>query len=317
MDFQLTEDQAALVAAVQAILQDHEELPRTALRSSHFFDEPLQRLLDDNGFLNAGREFGPLEAALIVEEVARVPAVAEVAASALVAPQLLRDEPLQGPIALLSARSVHAAHRFLPVARTAVVDMGEDVAIVPLESGDVVAVDSILAYPMGRFTHPPDLKAARLLRGQGASLRQWWRVGLAAEFAGATQSAISYTINHVKQRHVFGHPVGAFQTVQHRLVQCQIIANGVRLLALRAAWSGDATHADLASCRAQQSVGKLLGDLHQFAGAMGVTYEFLLHFWTYRLRALQAEAGGLRESALGIAQHRWGGNTTSRAGVPA
>lgn len=314
MDLQLTEDQAALVAAVQTILQDHAELPRAALLGSHFFDAPLQQLLEENGFLNAGRELGALEAALVVEEVARVPAVAEVAASALVVPQLLSEETLEGPVALLSARSLDAAHRYLPVARTALVDLGEDVAVLPLGNGDVVAVESILAYPMGRFARRPDLESARRLRGQGARLRQWWRVGLAAEFAGATQSAIGYTINHVKQRHVFGHPVGAFQTVQHRLVQCQIIANGVRLLALRAAWSGESAHADLAACHAQQSVGKLLGDLHQFAGAMGVTNEFLLHFWTYRLRALQAEADGLGGSALGIARHRWGGAKSAAGG---
>jgi hypothetical protein len=38
---------------------------------------------------------------------------------------------------------------------------------------------------------------------------------------------------------------------------------------------------------------------------MGITNEFLLHFWTYRLRALQSEAGGVIEAALDVVRHRW------------
>jgi alkylation response protein AidB-like acyl-CoA dehydrogenase len=309
MDFQLTEEQAALVAAVQTILQDHMDLPQSARLNSYYFDAKLQQLLDESGFLSAGRDIGPLEAALIVEESARIPAVIEVSASALVASQLLPDEQLAGPIALVAGRSLRSAHRNLAIARTAFIDLGEDVAIIPVGAGDVVRVDSVLAYPFGRFVQPPDINSARRLTGAGPRLRQWWRVALAAEFAGAAQSAVNFTLEHVKQRQAFGRPVGAFQAVQHRLVQCQIAATGVHWLALRAAWSGEPHHADLAACYAQQHVRKLLVDLHQFTGAMGVTNEFLLHFWTYRLRALQSEAGGLNEVAQAVAHHRWGASS--------
>jgi alkylation response protein AidB-like acyl-CoA dehydrogenase len=306
MNFELTEEQSALLSAVQAIVQDHLEVPRDARHASHYVDVKLQRLLEDNGFLDANRDFGPLGAALVVEEAARAPVVTEVAASALVVPQLLGGERLAGPVALVAGDSLTAAHRHLGIARTAVVDLGEDVAILALGEGDVVTVDSVLAYPYGRFVRAPDLGSARRLAGLGPRLRQWWRVGLAAEFAGAAQSAIQCTVQHVKQRQVFGHPVGVFQAVQHRLVQCQYVATGVHWLALRAAWSGEAVHADLAACYAQQSVRRLLVDLHQFCGAMGVTYEFPLHFWTYRLRGLQAEAGGLAGAAGAYARMRWG-----------
>jgi alkylation response protein AidB-like acyl-CoA dehydrogenase len=315
MNFQLTEEQAALIAAVQAILQDHLELPQSARLNSHYFDATLQQVLQENGFLDAGRELGPLEAALIVEEAAKIPAVTEVSASALVTPQLLPQERLAGPVALVSGRSLDGAHRNLAIARTALIDLGEDVAIVPIGPGDVVPVECILAYPFGRFARLPDVNCARKLAGAAHQLRQWWRVALAAEFAGAAQSAINVTLEHVKQRHAFGRPIGSFQVVQHRLVQCQIAATGVRWLALRAAWSGEPYHADLAACYAQQHVRKLLVDLHQFTGAMGVTNEFPLHLWTYRLRALQSEAGGLNEAAQAVARHRWsaGSATSGRA----
>ena len=314
MDFELTEEQSALVSAVQAIVRDHGEPPRDGRHASHYFDAGLQGLLEENGFLDANRDFGPLGAALVIEETARAPVVAETAASALIVPQLLGGERLVGPVALVAGDALSASHRNLSVARTAVIDLGDDVAIISLAEGDIVSVDSILAYPYGRFARPPDLARARRVAGAGARLRQWWRVGLSAEFAGAAQSALQYTIQHVKQRHVFGHPVGVFQSVQHRLVQCQYVATGVHWLALRAAWSGEPIHADLAACYAQQQVRRLLVDLHQFCGAMGITFEYLLHFWTYRLRALQAEAGGLSGAGEAYARSRWGG---TKPAVPA
>jgi alkylation response protein AidB-like acyl-CoA dehydrogenase len=306
MNFQLTDEQSALVAAVQAILQDHAELPQSARTQSHWHDAKLQRALEENGYLSVGREIGPLEAALVIIEAAKIPVVAEVSASALVVPQLLGEELIEGPVAIVAGRDIARAQRNLPIARTALVDLGDDVALVAIDAGAVAPVPSILAYPYGRFIHAPDLRNARRLRCKGADLRHWWRVALAAECAGAAQAAVAFSLNYVKQRHVFGHPIASFQTVQHRLVQCHMVALALHYLTLRAAWSGLKYDADIAACYAQQHVGKIVVDLHQFSGAMGVTNEFALHLWTYRLRALQSEAGGLAESALDVARDRWG-----------
>jgi alkylation response protein AidB-like acyl-CoA dehydrogenase len=305
MNFQLTEEQSALVAAVQQILQDHCELPQSARGASHWYNPALQDLLRDNGYLDVGREFGAMEAALVVIEAAKVPVLTEVAASALIAPQLLGEDTVTGPVAVLNGRDLAGAHRNLPIARHAFVALGDDVALLTVDAAEVEPVASILAYPFGRFRRLPELKAARRLRGQAVRLRHWWRVALAAESAGAAQAAVAFTLNHVKQRHVFGHPVAAFQSVQHRMVQCHMVATALYYLALRAAWSAEVYDADVAACYAQQHVKKLVVDLHQFAGAMGVTNDFALHLWTYRLRALQTEAGGMVESALDVVRDRW------------
>jgi alkylation response protein AidB-like acyl-CoA dehydrogenase len=312
MDYALNEDQAALVEAVQAIVRDRIELPQSARLSYHYFDEQLQRSLSESGFLDAGREMGPLEAALVVIETARAPAVVEVSASALVIPQLLPKEQIEGPIALISGDRLGKAHRNLPIARHAIIDIGTDVVLLPVDAGDVIPVETILAYPYGQFKTPPKLSAGRRL-GKPAvgTLRQWWRVALAAEMAGAALAAVAFTVQYVKERYVFGRPLGAFQAVQHRLAQCHQIANGMYYLALKAAWSGAPQDADLAACYSQQHVQKLMFDLHQFNGAMGVTSEHLLHFFTYRLRALQAEAGGAYGSALAIAERCWGSTASA------
>lgn len=304
MDFQLSEDQEALVSALQSILQDHAELPQAERLSYSCFNAELQNILAGSGFLSAAREIGPLEAVLVAIETARLPVLVETAATGLVAPMLL-GEDVEGPVALIDGKAMAKAHRNLPIARTALIDLGEDVAVLAIDPADVEPVESVLAFPYGRFRTAPDLAKARRLPGAGAKLRQWWRVALAAEIAGAAQAAIAFTIDYVTQRQVFGRPVGSFQSVQHRLVQCHAHAQSCYYLALRAAWSGDPVDADCAASFAQQGVQRLLFDLHQFHGGMGVTTEHLLHFWLYRIRALQAEAGGVHRIGLEIADRLW------------
>lgn len=304
MDLHLSEDQRALVDALQTMLQDFAELPQSERLSYAYHSVELQALLRDGGFLDAAREMGPVEAALVVIETARLPVFAEAAASALVAPMVL-DEVIGGPFALVTARDIEKAQRNLPIANAALVDAGDDVVVLAIDQSNVERVSSVLAYPYGRFRKAPDLRKGKLLAGAGPKLRQWWRVALAAEAAGAAAAAIDFTVEYVKQRHVFGRPVGSFQSVQHRLVQCHAIARGAYYLALRAAWSGEVAHADIAACFVQQNVGKLLFDLHQFHGGMGVTNEHLLHFWTYRVRALQAEVGGAHQAARDVSAALW------------
>ena len=305
MDFELNEDQAVLVSAVQSVCSAYEVLPDEYRRSYHYWSTGMQRALDDNGFLDAIHNgLTALYAALVVFETARSITLAEVAASALVAPHLLDERPA-GPIALIEG-ALTSPQRLLPVARTAIIDVGDDVIIMPIDQNMITPTESILAYPYGRFRANPDLTAGRRL-GTAAvpGLRQWRRVAIALECAAAARSAIDFTVDWVKQRMVFGRAIGSFQAIQHRLAQCHVIASGLRLVAFHAAWSGKPEDADLAATYAQQHVHKLVFDLHQFNGGMGVTNEHSLHFWTYRLRALQAEVGGTNGAALAVADARW------------
>ncbi len=306
MDYQLDDNQRVLLSALQTILADHADLPQAARLTYAHYHAGLQTLLAENGFLHVGRDLGPLEAALVTIEAATIPSYVEVAGSALILPQLLPQDDLTGPIALLNKADLSKPHRNLPIAGFALVDMDEDAAVLAIDPAAIEPVETILAYPYGRFREMPDLSRARILPGAGPLLRQWWRVALCAEFAGAVRAAVAFTVDYVKQRKVLGKPVGAYQVVQHRLVQCHQIGQALHYLTLRAAWSGTARDASLAATYAQHHVQKLLFDLHQFNGAMGVTTEHLLHFWTYRLRALQAEAGGVSAAALDVATHLWG-----------
>jgi len=315
MDYALTGDEAALVDAVQGIVRDHGEPPPEARQTFAYFDAPLQDALTAGGFLDAARTMSPLAAALVIMEAAAAPGALEVGASALIAPHLFDGEDAPpGPYALLSADAIGKAHRNLLIANTALIEDGEDVLVLSVDRASIDAVESIYAYPYARFLQPPDLRAARRLTGAAGPMLQWRRVALAGEMAGAAARAVTFTIDYVKTRHVFGKPVGAFQSVQHRLAQCHQAALAMRYLTLKAAWEGDAYHAALAACFAQQKVNKIVFDLHQFNGAMGVTSAHLLHFWTYRLRALQAEAGGVYGSARDVAHALWGARNDDGGG---
>jgi hypothetical protein len=316
MDLQLTDDQQALVDALQNILQDHIDLPQDKRFSFAWHDARLQALLAESGFLDAAREIGPLEAALVTFEAGKALSALDTIGSGLVAPMALPDERLAGSVALAAEADLAKAIRNLPIAGTLLVDCGEDVAVLPLDGIAIEPVESIFAFPYGRLAQRPDLARAKRVRGAGMALRQWWRVGIAAEVAGAADAAIAFTLDYVRQRRVFGRPVGSFQSVQHRLAQRHGWAKSLYYLAMKAAWSGDEGDAAIAGCFAQTGIQALMFDLHQFHGGMGVTTEHALHFWTYRIRALQAEAGGLSASALAIAESRWTGPASSGDAAP-
>ena len=121
------------------------------------------------------------------------------------------------------------------------------------------------------------------------------------------RGALQQTVQYVKDRQQFGQPLAQFQAIQHRLAEDAQIVHACRLLAFRAAYEDSAKEASLACLYAQQAARKIIYDCHQFSGAMGLTLEYPLHLWTYRLKYLQGEAGGRGNQASALAAHLWGG----------
>jgi alkylation response protein AidB-like acyl-CoA dehydrogenase len=316
MNMELNDDQHSLVYALSQIVRRHLAPPLdggvSAIVHSHY-SHALDRDLAEAGYFGIAREdgYGSLEAALLVEEVYRSASSVEVAASALVVPQLM-GEALPRPVALMRQADLGGPARFLDVARSVLVDTGEEVAVLDIHSGDTEGVEAIYGYPFGQFRRPPDLgKARRLGPGSGARLRRWWRVALAAEAGAAMEQAVSLTVDYVKNRRQFGRPIGSFQALQHRLAIDVQLAEGTKWLARRAAWSGSESDAALAALHAQDALTTICYDCHQFHGAIGMTLEYPLHFWTYRLRALQGELGGATDQARAVCDAVWGADLTS------
>jgi hypothetical protein len=307
MNLDLTDAQAALVSDIQTIVGRHSEIPAAHREKSHYYDFALDKALSDNGFLETRRGTGPsgLEAALIVEEVCRSPVAVEIGASLLVAPHVASFD-IPRPIVLASG-DFAKPQRFLPMAKSMLFERAGELLLLPVSSDQVEPVASIYGYPMGRLSDASNLSKAQLLGAAAAQLfRQWWRVSIAAESAGLMRSAVAFTLDYVKQRRLFGVTVGHFQVVQHRLAQAHRIAEAVHILTMKAAWSGELFDADQAATFAQEHIPQVAFDLHQFNGAISVGFENPLHFWTYRLKALQSELGGADAAALDTADQLWG-----------
>lgn len=304
MDLSYNEEQQLLISTVRSMAARYRDPPLAHRRSHSYYAADFAAELESSGYLDAASTpgMGPLEAVLVIEEACAATGAVEVGASALVRPHLIPE--LHGPVALIS--DISKAQRFLKQARTALVHFGNDVAVLDMTQHEVVEVESVFAYPYARFVNPPNLDRAPRLGGEAAKLMtQWWRVSIAAECSGLMRSAVDFTVEYVKERQVFGHPLGEFQAIQHRLAQCHQVVVGLHYITMKAARGKSPLDADIAASYAQQHINKLIFDLHQFNGAMGVTNEHKLHFWTYRFRALQSEAGGQNGSAKAIARASW------------
>lgn len=308
MDFQLNDNEQAFAHSVSQIVQRYREGPRDkgisaavhARYSKEFYGE-----LHDGGFFGAAREgdFGLVCAVLLIEETAKSPFAVEVGASALIAP-LTASAGLRGPFAIVHANGLARPIRFLPFAKTLLIVRGADLLALDIDADTVAANGGMYAYPFGTFPSAPDLGMASRI-GDGAAALNRWRLAIAAEGAGLMHAALEFTVEYVKNRRQFGRPIGSFQAVKHRLAADVQQVRGAIWLVRRAAWSGKSEDIAMATLYVQHCIPAIVYDCHQFNGAMGMTLECPLHFWTYRLKALQGELGGWAEQGRTLAQLHW------------
>lgn len=296
MDFRLTPDQQSLVEAIDKLANRFQQQP-TEFHGFALVGDGLERELQQGEYFDIAQvpEFGALTAAMAVERLARLPCTAEIALSMLVRPQIPGDLPR--PLAVVEN---DRPGRFVASAKTLIVIEGERVAIARLAPDAMEPVESLFAYPMGRLTRSVDVE--RLSDADAANVRKWLRVALAAEVSGLLQAAIAATVEHLTLRKQFGRPLGTFQALRHRMAECAVLAGGVRWLALKAAGTGDEGDAALAASHAQESATRVVYEVHQMLGAMGMTLEHSLHLWTYRLKALLSELGGRGGQAEAVAK---------------
>ncbi|WP_428310593.1 acyl-CoA dehydrogenase family protein [Hydrocarboniphaga sp.] len=297
MDFTLDSDQTALTDAIDRIAAQYDAKP-TEFHGFALAGTALENELAEGEYFDIAQipEYGPLTAALAVERLARTAYAAETALSMLLRAQLPGEWPR--PLAVVENGR---PGRFVATAKTLIVIDGSKISLAQPAAGDVEAVESLFAYPMGRLIGQPQLTA--LSDADAATVRTWLRVALAAEASGLIQAAIDSTVEHLSVRKQFGRPLGSFQALRHRMAECAVLAGGVRHLTRKAAASGDAGDAALAALHAQDTATRLVYEMHQMLGAMGMTLEHPLHLWTYRLKALLSELGGRGGQAQAVAEH--------------
>jgi hypothetical protein len=304
MDFTLSDDQQLLMTAFEGLLERYRVPPR-GVHGFVAYSAEFQRELHDGGFVEIAAQpgFGLLEAAMLVDAAATCPIGVEAAASMMIGP--LIGQPL-GPIAV--AWGLGRPVRYLTEAESVCL-IGEDAVHVgrPGEA-DRDPLESVVAYPLAGLRRVP-ANAERLTGSTAAMIRRRALIGLAAEAAGLMRGALDHTVQYVKERRQFGQPLGHFQGIQHRLAEDAQVVQACRHLAFRAADADCEQLAAIACLYAQDAMRKVINDCHQFSGALGLTLEFPLHLWTYRLKVLQGEAGGRAAQARLVARNRWPNKT--------
>ena len=310
MDFALDDDQQAIVDSVRTILTKQSGTARAHVVGRQGHDDELLDTLAREGYLDMWSEAstGGLGAELVAEEASRHAACANVALRLLVAPALLGDG--SAPRIAVTRSESRGPVRYGQHAELLLVLDGDEVVVARIDEAKPVA--SSFGFPFAGITWTAE---RRLGPPSGATLRNWWRVAIAAEIVGALDGAIQHTIEYLSHRKQFGKPLATRQALQHRLAEAHVRAEGARWLARFAAYSGaDDAHAATAAAYATQ-VAQLVGtDLHQMSGAIGFTDEFDLQLWTTRLHALRVELGGATAHQLATADAYWGGLASSSGG---
>jgi hypothetical protein len=302
MDFDLNEQQSEVLNGLdQLIASATIEPPHEGVFVAWGAD--LDAQIAEAGYYDivaAGLDL--IDGALVVERLSQLPLTVEAAASVLIAP--VTGLELPRPFAIASGSALAPA-RFLPIAKTLLVDQGDQLLAVEVDPANVDTLDTLFAYPYGKLKSLDGVKTI-VVDVPVAAFHRRWRISMAAEAAGLMKAALDLVIQHVTDRRAFGRPIGSFQAVQHRLVMAAEVTEGVRWLGLKAADSDDDVDAAVASTYVQDSIPRFCTDLHQFCGAMGLTLEFPLHYYTYRLRALLGELGGGTGSARAMVALNWG-----------
>lgn len=304
MDFELNEEQQAILEAVNRLLEQQAGPARAiALFKEQGYDHELDSALFEAGFMSIRNDAGPLEAALVVEAIARQAGVSSAAAELLLAPEL-SNEAMAGPIALATDKTLSAPLRYGAHAKHLILFADSHAHFITLKDGDTAALKSNFGYPMGKLTRPVSGKA--LGKDVAEKLKCWWRLSLAIEAVGTMDAALQHTLDYVKQRRQFGRAIGSFQAIQHRLAICAIQVEGSRWLAREAAYHGAQPEAVAnAAAFALSAADLIFTETHQMSGAIGFTREFNLHVWSMRLQTLRQELGGLGGHRKAVVDARW------------
>ena len=300
MEVKLSEEQSDLAQSVRGLLQRH--------RSSSPLPGPVEAdlaalaTLEKAGFMDVIASGGSaVDAVLVVEEAAALAPGAPVAARALVGPLVTSQE--LPPVVALADRATGAITRFAQQAGAFLVLAGEAAWLTGKADAEIHPLASRWGYPVARVTASG---GEPLGPESGASLLNAWRIALAAEAGALMQAATLHATQYVTVRHQFGKPIGALQSIQHRLARAYVLSQGTKWLARKAAWDvRDTVAAAAAACYGAEGIREVISTTQQVCGAIGITDEFGLTAYTARMAMLQTELGGPIAHARALAHARW------------
>jgi len=114
--------------------------------------------------------------------------------------------------------------------------------------------------------------------------------------AGGMQQVLEMTVQYAKDRKQFDQPIGKFQIIQHYCSNMAIDVDGLKFVTNQAAWLKSeglpcAKEASIAKAWASEASDRVLALAHQIHGAIGVTIDHDLQYYTKRIKAAAATFG--------------------------
>ncbi len=146
------------------------------------------------------------------------------------------------------------------------------------------------------------------VRGDAKKARHLALAGMAVTMVGACQRILDLALQHVRDRHQFGVPIGSFQAIQHKMADMHVAIERARSLSYFAALTiaADDPRQRLAAAMAKASAGECQSLVFrhglQSFGAMGFTWENDLQFALKRAKAGELLLGGAAEHRAVIAE---------------
>jgi alkylation response protein AidB-like acyl-CoA dehydrogenase len=189
-----------------------------------------------------------------------------------------------------------------------------DPAAAGLTSSPVQCMDPGTRWAQLTFDKVP-VRAEDVLGAPGAGAPMLQRLltqgglGAAAEMLGAARRCLDMAVGYAKVREQFGQPIGSFQAIRHKCAEMLLEVENSHCAVYYAAWALDAGAADAetAASIAKAYVGdasrKVCGEAIQVHGGIGFTWEFDLHMYFKRAKALEAQYGDAEHHRELIVSH--------------
>jgi alkylation response protein AidB-like acyl-CoA dehydrogenase len=122
-------------------------------------------------------------------------------------------------------------------------------------------------------------------------------VGKCCEMVGNIQRVLEMTVDYAKERKQFDRPIGSFQVIQHYCADMATDVDSARFTTYQAAWmlsEGLPCTKEVAIAKAwvSEASQRVFALAHQIHGAIGVTIEHDLHYYTRRAKAAELAFGG-------------------------
>jgi len=202
----------------------------------------------------------------------------------------------------------HIADYMLVVARTdekAKAEKGITIFIVDGKSQGItsatlqtIANDKLCEVVLDKVRVPEENILGQLNQGwkEVQKIIQRAAVAKCCEMVGCIQQALDMTVSYAKERKQYDRPIGSFQVIQHYCADMATDVDGTRLSTYQAAWMLSeglpcTKEVAIAKAWAGEACQRVMALAHQIHGAIGVTIDHDLQYYTRRAKAAEVSFG--------------------------